>query len=176
MNHLPFEDWLLNNLSITSEQQRELDLHLRDCPYCSALGETGRLLNSPRLAMPAGGFTTRFQVRLAERKLADRRKRLWGSVLFIVGGFVLTLLIIQPYLSSFLASPAGWVSGIVSWLVFIGTTLFALFEAGLVILSVIPNFMPPVLWMVILSTLAGAGLLWSVSIWRFAQRVKPQGV
>jgi len=176
MNHLPFEDWLLNNTPVTPDQQRELDLHLRDCSYCSALAETGRLLNTARLAVPAGGFTTRFQARLAERKIADRRKRIWGSALFIVGGFALTLMIVQPYLSSFLASPAGWVSAIVSWLVFIGTTLFALLEAGLVILSVVPNFVPPVLWMVMLSTMAGAGLLWSISIWRFAQRANPQGV
>jgi hypothetical protein len=176
MNHLPFEDWLLNNTPVSPEQQRELDLHLRDCSYCAALAETGRLLNSARMAVPAGGFTTRFQMRLAERKLADRRKRIWGSALFTVGGLVLLIWFLQPYLTSFLASPAGWVSAVVSWLVFIGTTLFALLEAGLVIMSVVPNFVPPFMWMVILSTMAGAGLLWSVSIWRFARWGAPQGV
>jgi len=176
MNHSPFEDWLLNNISVTAEQQRELDLHIRECSYCAALAETGRLLNSPRLAVPTGGFTIRFQTRLAERKLADRRKRILGTVLFVLAGFVLTLGFLQPYLASFLASPAGWISAIVSWLVFIGTTLFALFEAGVVILSVLPKFVPPFLWMVIISGMAGAGLLWSVSIWRFTRRGMPQGV
>jgi len=176
MNHLPFEDWLLNSVPITLEQQHELDLHLRDCSYCAALAETGRLLNSARMAMPTGGFTTRFQLRLAERKLMDRRKRIWGSLLFTVGGLTLLLWFLQPYLLSFLSSPAGWVSAAVSWLVFIGTTIFALFEAGLVILSVLPNFMPPFIWMMIISTVAGVTLLWSVSIWRFAQRGAPRGV
>jgi hypothetical protein len=64
----------------------------------------------------------------------------------------------------------------VGWLVFLGTTLFALLDAGRVILSVIPNFLPPFAWMVLFSMLAGIGLLWSVSIWRFAQRGVPQGV
>jgi hypothetical protein len=64
----------------------------------------------------------------------------------------------------------------VGWLVFIGTTLFALLNAGSVILSIIPKFLPPFVWLVLLSTFAGVGLLWSVSIWRFAQRGAPQGV
>ena len=176
MNHLPFEDWLLNNTAINPDQQRELDLHLRDCSYCAALAETGRLLNTARLAVPAGGFTMRFQMRLTERKLADRRNRISGAVLFTISGLALLVWFLQPYLSSFLASPAGWVSARVNWLIFIGTTLFALFEAGLVILSVVPNFLPSFMWMVVLSTMAGAGLLWSVSIWRFTRRGAPQGV
>ena len=176
MNHLPFEDWLLNNIPVTPEQQRELDMHLRDCSYCASLAETGRLLNSARMAMPVGGFTIRFQTRLAERKILERRKRIWGSLLFTLGGLTLLLWFLQPYLFSFVASPAGWVSAAVSWLVFVGTTLFALLEAGIVILSVFPKFVPPFIWMLILSTVTGAILLWSVSIWRFAQRGAPRGV
>jgi hypothetical protein len=82
--------------------------------------------------------------------------------------------VMGPYLASFFASPASWISVIVGWLVFLGTTLFALFDAGLVILSVIPNFLPPFAWMILLSVVAGVGLLWTVSIWRFVRA--PQGV
>ena len=174
MNHLPFEEWLLNNMPITTEQQRDLDLHLRTCAYCSALVETGKVLGSAKMAAPAPGFATRFQARLAERKIAERRNKLWGMTLFILGGLVLLTWATGPYLVSFFTSPATWISVVVGWLVFIGTTLFALTDAGLVILSVIPNFLPPFAWLVLLSTFAGAGLLWSVSIWRFVR--VPQGV
>jgi len=176
VNHLPFENWLLNDISVTPEQQRELELHLRDCSYCSALAETGRMLKTARIVTPVPGFTARFQARLAERKIVDRRRRLWGSVLFTLGGLALLMWIFAPYIVSFFAAPATWISVVVGWLVFLGTTLFALFDAGRVILSVIPNFLPPFAWMVLLSMLAGTGLLWSVSIWRFAQRGVPQGV
>ena len=176
MNHLPFENWLLNDTPVTPEQQRELELHLRDCSYCNALAETGRMLKTAKMVTPAVGFTARFQARLVERKIADRRRRLWGSVLFTVGGFALLMWILAPYAVSFFASPATWISAVVGWLVFLGTTLFALADAGRVILSVIPNFLPPFAWMVLLSMFAGIGLLWSVSIWRFAQRGVPQGV
>ena len=174
MNHLPFEDWLLNELPVTPEQQRDLDLHLRNCAYCSALAETGRMLSTSKMTAPMPGFTARFQIRLAERKIVERRKKLWGAVLFILGGLVLLMWAVGPYLTSFLVSPATWISAVVGWLVFIGTTLFALFDAGVVILNVVPNFMPPFAWLVLLSAFAGVGLLWSVSIWRFIRT--PQGV
>ena len=176
MNHLPFENWLLNDMPVTPEQQRELESHLRNCSYCSALAETGRMLKSTKMVSPAAGFTARFQARLLERKIADRRRRLWGSVLFTMGGLAFLMWILTPYAVSFFASPALWISAIVGWLVFLGTTLLALVDAGRVILNVIPNFMTPFAWMVLLSMIAGLGLLWSVSIWRFTQRVMPQGV
>jgi len=174
MNHLPFEDWLLNDRPVTPEEQRELDLHLRNCTYCSALVQTGRMLNNAKLVTPAVGFTTRFQTRLAEHKVAERRRKLWGAFLFSLGGLVLLMWFAGPYLASFFASPATWISVVVGWLVYLGTTLLALFDAGLVILSVIPNFMSPFAWMVLLSMFAGVGLLWFVSIWRFVR--VPQGV
>jgi len=37
-----------------------------------------------------------------------------------------------------------------------------------------PDFISPYIWMVLASTLAGLGLLWTISIWRFSRA--PQGV
>ena len=176
MNHSPFEDWLLNDIPVTVEQQRELDSHLRSCEYCSALAETGKMLKTTQMVAPVVGFTMRFEMRLAARKASERRRKWWGALVFSLGGLGLLMWLLGPYLTSFAASPATWISAIVGWIVFIGTTLFALADAGLVILSVIPKFMSPFAWMVLLSLFAGMGLLWSVSIWRFAQGSAPQGV
>ena len=57
---------------------------------------------------------------------------------------------------------------------FIYTTTVAVLEAGTVVFRVLPTFVPPFGWLVLLSTLSGLGLLWSVSIWRLVRR--PQGV
>lgn len=176
MNHLPFEEWLLNDMPLTPERQRELESHLRNCSYCAALAETGRLLRTARMTSPLSGFTERFQTRLAERRIVERKRTRWGTTLFALGGVAALIWLAVPYLESFAASPAAWISAIVNLLVFLGTTLFALLNAAIVILSVIPRFLPPFVWMVILSTLAGMALLWSVSIWRFARRGAPQGV
>ena len=174
MNHQPFEEWLLSEEPITPEQKRKLDLHLRSCEYCSALAETGKVLHSVVMASPAEGFTARFQARLAEHKIADRRRKLWGAGFFLIGGISLLLWFAGPSILSFLSSPENWIATFVKWGIFLITTLQALTQAGEVFLHVIPGFLPPFAWMVIVSGFAGVSLLWSVSIWRFVRA--PQGV
>ncbi|RPI89639.1 MAG: hypothetical protein EHM40_20325 [Chloroflexi bacterium] len=174
MNHQPFEDWLLNDKPIQPKQKLELDAHLRICNYCAALAETGRALHSVKKVSPAAGFSARFQQRLVLQQAAERRRRLWGAVLFTFGGLVILLWIAAPYLTSFFASPATRITSLVGWGVFLVTTLRAMFEAGSVVLDVIPSFLPPFAWMVLLSAFAGISLLWSVSIWRFVRF--PRGV
>jgi hypothetical protein len=174
MKHQPFEEWLLNDTPITPEQRRELDSHLRSCAYCAALVETGVILNSVKLASPGAGFTAHFQARLAERKLSDRRRRFWGAILFMIGGLGLLLWFVGPSLASFLASPTTWIASLVEWGIFLITTLQAVAQAGSVLLHIVPGFLPPFAWMILISAFAGIGLLWSVSIWRFTR--VPQGV
>ena len=169
MNHQPFEDWLLNDKLIDPKQKLELDVHLRTCAYCSALAETGKALGAVKMVSPAAGFTTRFQARLAMQRVADRRRRLWGAVLFTLGGLVMLMWLVGPYLVSFFASPATWITSLIEWGVFLITTLRAIAQASSVLFDVIPGFVPPFAWMVLISALAGVGLLWSVSIWRFVR-------
>jgi hypothetical protein len=176
MNHQPFEDWLLNEKLIDPKQKLDLDAHLRVCSYCSALAETGMALRSVKKAAPAAGFTARFQTHLVARKLAERRRRLWGAILFTFGGLVMLTWIAGPYLVSFFASPATWITSLIEWGVFLITTLQAVAQAGSVIVRVMPSFLTPFGFMVLISALAGIGLLWSVSIWRFAHRGVPRGV
>jgi hypothetical protein len=174
MNHQPFEDWLLNDKLINPKQKLELDAHMRTCSYCSALAETGKALRLVKKVSPAAGFSARFQTRLALQKAAERRRRLWGAVLFTSGGLVMLMWLLWPYLASFLASPATWITSLIEWGVFLITTLWAMAQAGSVLFDVIPGFIPPFAWMVVISALAGIGLLWSVSIWRFVR--VPRGV
>ena len=169
MNHRPFEDWLLNDMPITPKQRRELESHLRTCAYCAALLETGKALRSVKMVSPAAGFTVRFQTRLAARKLADRRRRFWGTILFMLGGLAILMWLAGPYLASFFAAPATWLSALVEWGIFLITTLQAMTEAGSVLLRVMPGFLSPFAWMVLVSAIAGIGLLWSISIWRFVR-------
>ena len=169
MNHQPFETWLLEDKLITPEQKHELHSHLRNCSYCSALLETGKALSSVKMVSPATGFSSRFQTRLAPRKVADRRRRFWGSILFVTGGLAILMWVVGPYLASFFASPATWISALIEWGVFLITTLQAMAQAGSVLLNIVPDFFSPFAWMILLSALAGIGLLWSVSIWRFVR-------
>ena len=169
MNHRPFEDWLLNDMPITPEQKRELDMHVRDCTYCTALVETGMALKTVKKASPQAGFTARFEARLTARKAVERRRRYLGAILFTAGGLALLMWLASPILLSFFSAPATWISVVVNWLVFLITTLQALGQAGSVLIKVVPEFISPIAWMILLSAVAGISLLWTISIWRFVR-------
>ena len=79
-----------------------------------------------------------------------------------------------PYLASFFAAPATWIAALVEWVVFLITTVQAVAQAGSVLLGMLPGFLSSFAFMVLVSALAGIGLLWSVSIWRFVR--VPRGV
>ena len=174
MNHQPFEEWLLNEKLISPKQKLDLDAHLMTCSYCSALAETGKALRTVKKVSPAAGFNTRFQARLAMQKAADSRRKRWGAVLFTFGGLVMLMWLVGPYLASFFAAPATWIAVLIEWAVFLITTLQAVTQAGSVLLRMLPGFLSPFAFMVLVSALAGIGLLWSVSIWRFVR--VPRGV
>jgi hypothetical protein len=174
MNHQPFESWLLDDKYLSAAEKRELDSHLRDCRTCSALAETGLALRSAKVASPAAGFTLRFQQRLAAQKVAERRRRLWGMIVLILSGVGLFGWFAAPYIYALISSPVEWLTAAVGYLLFMFTSLQAFTEIIQVLTRMMPNFIPPYVWMVAISALGGLGLIWIVSIWRFAR--KPQGV
>ena len=174
MNHQPFEDWLLDDKNLSPAEKRELDLHLRTCPRCTSLAEVGLALRSAPVVPPAAGFTMRFQQRLAAQKIADRRRKLWGMIVLLVGGVGLLGWLVAPYLFAFLAAPVEWVTAGIGYFLFLLTSMQALTEVIAVLFRMAADFVPPYLWMVIASALAGLGLLWTISIWQFSRT--PQGV
>jgi hypothetical protein len=174
MNHQPFEEWLLNEKLISPKERLDLDAHLRICSYCSALAETGKALHSVKKVSPAAGFSVRFQARLVAQRAAELRRKRWGAVLFTFGGLVMLMWIAGPYMAAFFAAPAAWIAALVEWGIYVITTLQAVGQAGSVLLRMLPGFVSPFVFMVLVSALAGIGLLWSVSIWRFVR--VPRGV
>jgi hypothetical protein len=174
MNHQPFDTWLLEEQLITPEQKRELQSHLKICKYCLALYETGVALHSKQMALPAPGFAARFKKRLAAQHVAERRHKFWGVIVLILGAIVLLFGLAGSTLLSIVNSPAEWLMLGIGYLLFIVTSLQAFTEFGLVMLRVVPDFIPPLGWMVIVSAIAGLSLLWTISIWRFTRL--PRGV
>ena len=174
MNHQPFEEWLLEDKNLNSAEKRELDLHLRTCSRCTSLAEVELELRSAPVTAPAAGFTLRFQQRLAAQKVAERRRRLWGTIVLVVSGVGLLGWILAPFLFAFLSAPVEWVTAGIGYLLFLLTSLQALTEVIAVLLRMATDFIPPYVLMVIVSALAGLGLLWTISIWQFSRT--PQGV
>lgn len=174
MNHQPFEAWLLEDKVLNSAEKRDLNAHLRECKSCAALAETGLALRSARVVSPAPGFAMRFQNRLAAQKVTERRRRLWGLLALLFSGAGLFAWSIAPYALTFASNPIEWLITAASYFLFLFSSLQAFGEFLSVLARMLPVFLPPYAWMVVLSALLGMGLLWVVSIWRFARN--PQGV
>lgn len=174
MNHQPFEEWLLTDKYLTPSEKRELDLHLRTCVDCTALSATGLALRSARVIRPSAGFALRFQQRLALQKAADRRRKILGALALILCSAALLVWLTAPYLRAFTAAPTEWLATLSGYFLYLTNSARAVSETLLVFARVLPNLLPPYLWMMIVSAVAGFGLLSSVSIWRFARL--PQGV
>ena len=174
MNHRPFEDWLLDDQPLTPEQKRDLRSHLRACDSCAAVAEANLALRSAHLVSPAPGFSTRWEERLVAARRSQRKRVLIGSLVFSLGGLFLLALLAGPILLSLIGSPAEWISMLVRTVLLSYTLVIAIVEAGSVIFRVLPGFVPPFMWLVLLSALSGLGLLGSVSIWRLTRI--PQGV
>jgi hypothetical protein len=174
MNHQPFEEWLLNDKNLTATEKRELDLHLRTCVDCTALSATGLALRSANVIAPVSGFATRFQHRLAVQKIAERRRRFFGTVVLILGGVSLLGWFALPYLYAVITFPAQWITAVIGYLLFVVGSVQAITQVMTVLVRILPDFIPPYIWMVLISALAGFGLLWTISIWRFSRT--PQGV
>jgi hypothetical protein len=174
MDHRPFEGWLLNNQILTADEKRQLNAHLQVCSSCTALAEVNLALKSAKMAEPAAGFTDRFQVRLAARKQALRRRNFWGFLLLTLSVLSVLTLIAWPVITGMLESPVNLLSSWLGSLLAFWVTLIAMTHAGLVLFRIVPDFIPAYIWTVILFAACGWSLLWVFSLFRFAKF--PQGV
>ncbi len=172
MNHRPFEDWLLNEQFLKPEQKRELQIHMQDCTHCAALAEVNLELRSVKMETPAAGFTARFQTRLAAQRLRERRNRLIGALILVAGGVGLLSWYAGPVIIQFLGNPAGWIAALANFFLTLLDMARAIGDIGSIFLRVLPGFIPPFGWMVILSAFSGLVLLWTVSLWRFSRFAK----
>ena len=174
MNHRPFEDWLLEDQHLSSEQERELQVHLRTCTACTTIAESNLALHSTRMISPLEGFASRFETRLAENRKAMHVRQIIGMSIFVVAAMGFLYWLASPFIQAMMRSPADWITNVVGDFLFVLTSIQALSEASHVFLRVLSDLVSPVSWFVILFLLSGLGLLEVLSVWQFTRR--PQGV
>jgi hypothetical protein len=162
MDHRPFEEWLLNDERLTSEQDQDLRVHLRNCPECAALAKANLSLRSAAVVAPANGFSLRFQVRLAAQRKVQRRQTIIGLILLgLVGAGGLSWFLF-PYLP-YLALPPAQLAGLwFSNLIYVGLTARAFGVLAATILNVVASLIPIYVWIFLTVLLGGLGFLWTV--------------
>lgn len=166
MNHQSFENWLLSDGPLPSEQAQALREHLRECEACRLLKEgwsgTRQLFKTTPLAAPQPGFTARWQERLAEqRRRAYRRQSL--SVLGFTAGVALTLLVVLGVQAFYVLRSPGQL--LLIWLYRL-TSLVAYADAAgdflTSFLSPLLSFVPAAAWVFIFGGISMASVLWIV--------------
>lgn len=164
MDHQPFETWLLADEPLTPQQKHELQAHVKTCRSCAAMAEVNVALKSVRMAEPAAGFTDRFQVHLAARKAAQRRRNFWGF--FILGLSVISALVwlVWPLLSLAFDSPANLLASWLSTLISLWVSLQTMLHAGAVVFDVVPGFVPVYAWGFVLFAAAAWCVVWVFSL------------
>jgi hypothetical protein len=112
MNHQPFKDWLLSEERLEAEQAQALQQHLRECADCrqieSAWADAHALIQRAPDAAPVPGFTTRWQARLAARRLQEQRRQAWAAIAVTGGVAFLLLVLFGTQVLNLLSSPAQW--------------------------------------------------------------------
>jgi hypothetical protein len=166
MDHRPYEDWLLDDERLTPEQDRDLRIHLRNCPECAALARANLTLRSAPVSPPAEGFALRFQTRLAVERKIQRRRSLIGLFLMAVVGVVGLFWLLSPYLPYLTLSPTQLVSLWISNLVYLALTARVMGAIGNTLLNVLASFVPSYVWALSVALLGGTGFLWTFSFRR----------
>jgi hypothetical protein len=169
MDHLPFEDWILNNEPLTPRQKRDLAAHLQVCRTCTALGEVDLALGNVRPAEPTPGFTARFQERLVEQRKTLQRRNALGFSLLAVSVVAVSMAAAWPFLQAVTASPLQLATTWLSSLAGLWASVQALLQAGLVLLRVAPGFVPTYIWAIIILGLASWSIVWTYSMLRYTR-------
>lgn len=173
MNHQPYEDWILAGSAIDSEQRATLQQHLATCSHCHQLQKrwqaASRQILAEGLAIPAAGFTQRWQASLPVRT-TRQQTLLARRFLSIIIGLALLTLLTWGIIWFVNATPAD----IVSPLIKIGVNSFVFYQNFKQFILPTLFSIPPAFYFVGLSMASTVVLawmaVWIIAIWYFAFR------
>lgn len=169
MSHQPYENWILDQGTLTTEERRALQTHLATCTQCQRL-EHGwqsvhQELRTHSFVAPAAGFTRRWQSGLAERRAREQRKQAWRIFGWMLAAALFILVILAGYLIS-TTSPTGWLIALSrtaeSSRVFLQMAIYVV--QGW--LSSTPLALNIALWIYLTITLCILMLVWFTVLWR----------
>jgi hypothetical protein len=175
MNHQPFENWLLSEEPLSTEDAQALSEHLRTCEICRTRQSTwsamSQLIRSTPALSPAPGFATRWHERLTEsRRIAHRRQV--GILLFIMASIASMLLIlIGTQAVQMMNSPLQY---ILLWAYRIFSIITYANEAANIVQGFLGTFVkiiPLPVWVGFTGLVCFLGVLWTATFKRLTSRI-----
>lgn len=110
--HLPFEEWLLSERSLSAYQEQALNEHLQTCEACRQLDQTwgsvSNLFRTAPVVAPKVGFTIRWAQRQAAERLQKQRRQAWIIFGIVALNAVVFLTLLASQVVAMMTSPAQW--------------------------------------------------------------------
>jgi hypothetical protein len=171
-NHPLFEELLLSDQPLTTEQTISLQEHLLVCDNCRQVSSAWRdiervLCRAPMIAPPAT-FMQRWETRLAFDRIIQERRQNLLILCFCIGGaaFLLSLLVglLFPAIRSLLPLALGsiyQVMGIIS-------TADLVVDIVSPVVRSIGSLLPPTMWAAISVALGGVCVIWMAALRQLA--------
>lgn len=173
MNHQPYENWILDEVQIDSQEQDSLKQHLKECPECFKLNHSWNKVQTEIKSTPVepapAGFMRRWKYEFASRQREQERRQ--ARTLFIslasgAGAILVALAVI-------LLPDFSFISLMVRFL----TTVVKLFSGLDSIVSISRNLIesaPTITLIIIGMFIAGwiclAVFAWGLSIYRITTK------
>lgn len=172
MSHLPFEEWLLSDEPLSTEQSQALLAHLKTCLACrelsAAVSQVVHLFRIVPPLAPAAGFVARWQERLAAQELREQERKYWrqswGFLLSsaLIAG-VLFLLLAMQFLLVFESPTQLLLAGVYRVTEFY-TFINAIQEVLTTLIATLISIVPPTYWAVMAAAIGLLSLLWLFSL------------
>jgi predicted anti-sigma-YlaC factor YlaD len=172
MNHQPFEQWLLSDEPLNTDQTAALHEHLQMCESCRRLAaswsEVRQLFQTTPIVQPDAGFSSRWQAHLRKYQELEIEKKqnqqTWMVFALTTIGTILLFVVMLSQLTSYFNSPSEifvyWMGQTIGLL----SNISALREVVVILFGTILSAIPVSYWLISLSILAVLCLIWILSL------------
>jgi anti-sigma factor RsiW len=172
LNHQHYEEWLLSGETLPPEPAKRLSEHLLTCEQCRVLSagwqEVEQRLTRARLVPPAPGFTARWQARLNEERLRQKRRHALYFLAFSVGGILVLFTALAVLFWPLLQSPYTLVLALALRVGSAITLVGDLTVIGKTVLLAFSRIIPTSLWVGILVAAFSLTVIWIVALGKIA--------
>ena len=175
MDHLPFEDWILDKNEMNNKDRNELNQHLLECNQCLELknswNQVETLLFQTPMVAPSAGFSERFSVKMAIKKEEVQRKQsiktliAVGLTLFIITLLLVVLMVITYSAGEMIVGAVSTFTGFVQSFINFRNSALQIIN-NLPPILIIAGWLLLIVWGIILTP------IWGITVWK----VSKQGV